>query len=136
MTKEDFIHEAEKTIVRELSATQQLKDCLDEVLRVCMQHYELVASEIGKEPLEEFVNSLKPLIEFLTSLIHIALDRVEFISHAKLVLLNGTTPKHRKEVLNGVYQMAKGSRSCGFIRRNFVRYLASDFLMRFRITLT
>ena len=80
MTKEDFIHEAEKTIVRELSAAavlQQLKDCLDEVLRVCMQHYELVASEIGKEPLEEFVNSLKPLIEFLSLFeIHIALDRV------------------------------------------------------------
>src|SRR5262245_9296653 len=89
----NLIHEAEQAIVREFADTQQVKDCLNTLLGLCLFHYQLIVIAIGEWLLDIIVHSVKALMEFLTSMADTALAAVEKISHAKLALLNGTTPE-------------------------------------------
>jgi len=125
------IREAVEVIVRELAAIQQVKDCLNALLRLCWLHSELIVSEIGEWLLDNLVQVLNALMVLLTSMADMAVDT---ISQAKLALFSGT-PEERERLLNDVQQLAESSTECRKKLQRIIR-LASDSLTRFRETLS
>jgi hypothetical protein len=124
----NFIREAVEVIVRELAAIQQVKDCLNALLRLCWLHSELIVSEIGEWLLDNFVQVLNALMVLLTSMADMAVDT---ISQAKLALLSGTALEEREKALNAIHELTESSMERSIILQQIIR-LASDSLVRFR----
>jgi hypothetical protein len=122
------IREAEEVIVRQLAAIQQVKDCLNALLRLCWLHAELIISEIGEWLLDNFVHLLNALMGYLTSMTDMAVDT---ISQAKLALLSDSASEEREKALNAIHGLAESRMECSVILQKGI-CLASDSLMRFR----
>ena len=128
MNFEYFNREVVEVIVRELAEIQQLTDCLNALLRLCLLHSELIVSEIGESLLDNFVHFLNAVMGLLTSMMDMAVDT---ILQAKLALLSSTASEKREKALNAIHELAESSTERSIILQQII-CLASDSLMRFR----